>query len=137
MSLNFNFGDVKDHERVTTDPTDPKNWHPVAEAIAFYSMICGYNAITEKNYTKVAARLLSYQHVTKPLFHKDGQRFLLTTEDVKRFIGTRTNATPMTDAQFAKRLGEIAIDEASRLELAKPPSALSIIGEYDPPKETA
>lgn len=143
MALHFNFTKVCDHQRVTTNPHVDDEWHPVADALVWLSMICGFNRIDEKNVGKVALRIAAYQVVAGSYLSrtKDGKRepIYITSQDVRRFIGMTTNASPMTDAQWLKKLGEIAMDSAGRADhwtgKADFPSALSILGEYDPSKE--
>lgn len=145
MSLNFNFTKVRDHQRVTTNPMAPDEWHPVADALIWLSMICGFREITEKNRAKVALRIAAYQVVCGPYLRrnvgddKPWQEIFITAADVRRFTGMATNASVMTDAQWAKHLAKLAMDEAGRAKhwtgLGDYPSALSILGEYDPAKE--
>lgn len=78
-------------------------------ALTFATMGIGINRITEDNAREVYARLSFYEKVngayrfatdengeTSPLF--------FSPEDVVRFIGFRTNASPMTKAQFYKNV---------------------------------
>lgn len=129
MALNFNFSKVTNHEEVTTDPANPENWHPVADALVWLSMICGYDEITLKNVDKVIARVMAYQAVTGGYLRSKGTDIHITPADVRRFVGMRTNASTMTDAQWLKRLGAIAQDQGHylerKLESAQTPSALS------------
>lgn len=133
MALSFNFSAVHNHERVTTDPTDPNKWHPVADALVWLSMICGFDEITEKNCDKVADRVLGFQKATSPYLCRlvNGKRVdvLVTPDDVRRFVGMTTNAPTMTDSQWLKRLGMIAMDEGGHLYRYDTPTALSIFGE--------
>lgn len=143
MGLHFNFSKVVDHQRVTTNPTNPDEWHPVADALVWLSMICGFNRIDDKNHAKVALRIAAYQVVTGAYLGRIvmGKRspIYITPQDVKRFIGMTTNASTMTDAQWMKRLGQIAIDTAGYSAhwtgRDDYPSALSVLGEHDPSKE--
>lgn len=141
MELHFDFSKVRDFQAVTTNPRDPDEWHPVADALVWLSMICGYNAITKKNHAKIASRILSYQKATQPYLGiiKEGKRvdIVITARDVERFIGMTTNATLMTDAQWEWCVGKITIDNAQWLDTEATPTALSIIGEHQPTKEPA
>lgn len=131
MGLNFSFKKVHDFEAVTTDPANPDRWHPVADALVWLSLICGYREITLKNVDKVIARIMAYQSVTGAYLSANGGaiKVYITPEDVRRFIGLSTNASVMTDAQWAKHLARIATDQGKtlrlRLENAQTPSALS------------
>jgi hypothetical protein len=129
MSLNFDFTKVANHEEVTTDPADSTRWHPVADALVWLSMICGYDEITLKNVDRVIARVMAYQAVTGGYLRSKGTDIYITPADVRRFVGMRTNASTMTDAQWLKRLGALAQDQGHylllKLENAQTPSALS------------
>ena len=131
MSLNFSFKKVNDFEAVTTDPADPNRWHPVADALVWLSLICGYREITLKNVDKVIARIMAYQSVTGAYLSANGGavKVYITPEDVRRFIGLSTNASVMTDVQWAKHIARIATDQGKtlrhKLENAQTPSALS------------
>lgn len=134
MALHFDFSKVRDYESVTTHPTDENQWHPVADALVWLSLICGYNRIDAKNHAAVAKRILAYQRVSRPYLGiiEGGKRkdILITARDVERFIGMTTNAPTLTDAQFERRLGKEAMDNGRFLDREGTPTALSIIGEH-------
>lgn len=127
MSLNFSFENVANYEEVTTHPADDTRWHPVADALVWLSLFCGYQEITLKNVDKVISRIMTYQAVGGSYF----RGMYITPQDVRRFVGLKTNASTMTDAQWAKRIASIATDQGkalhNRLENAQTPSALSEI----------
>lgn len=136
MALHFGFSKVVDYQRVTTDPTNPERWHPVADALVWLSVSCGFNRIDENNVDKVTKRIVAFQVVCGNYLRrnvgedKPWQPIYITPADVRRFIGMWTNASTMTDAQFTKKLGELAMDQAGYERHLKHPSALSILGEY-------
>lgn len=129
MALHFNFSNVADYQTVTADPSDPEKWHPVADALVWLSMICGYNSITLKNVDKVITRIMAYQAVAGAYLRHKGAPIYLTAEDVRRFVGMTTNASTMTDAQWQRHLGKLATDYGHRLhrklETDQTPSALT------------
>ena len=129
MGLNFSFTKVANYEAVTSDPTDAERWHPVADALVWLSLICGYQEITARTVDKVIARILTYQAVTGAYLSFKGAPVYITAEDVRRFIGLQTNASAMTDAQWAKHIARIATDQGKclkgKLEDKQTPSALS------------
>lgn len=118
MSLNFDFRNIKNHEEVTTSPFNPNEWHPVADALVWLSMLCGYNEITSRNVDAVTDRIMAYQVVMGPFLSAKGGalKIHLQPEDVRRFVGLKTNATRLTDKQFQARLGRIAVEEGKALE---------------------
>lgn len=131
MALHFNFSKVADYETVTIDPTDADKWHPVADALVWLSMICGYDRITLKNVRMVIARIMSYQAVTGAYLSHKGVPVYITAEDIRRFVGMTTNASTMTDAQWQRHLGKLATDYGHRLhrklETDQTPSALTSV----------
>jgi hypothetical protein len=111
MPLNFDFSKVRDYQSVTIDPHNDANWHPVADALVWLSVICGYNQITQQNHAKIAKRIAAYQQVCGAFLEAGGgsKPIYITHTDVERFIGMHTNASTMTDTQWLKRLGELAM----------------------------
>ena len=140
MALHFNFSKVRDYQSVTTDPKDDTKWHPVADALVWLSMICGFNQITAKNYEKVYHRIAAYQQVRGSYLRRYNEAnelvdVYITYADVQRFIGMDTNASTMTDAQWIKRLGEIAMEGPWDLT-NQDKSALAIVGVAKPANAT-
>ena len=86
---------------------------------------------------KVINRIMAYQVVLGAYL---GQLYIMPV-DIRRFVGMRTNATRLTDAQWHRRLGRIT-DEvgtrlARRLEREQRPGALVEIARraaQTPPK---
>lgn len=136
MALHFDYRNVRDSESVTTDPHNKERWHPVFDALIWLSMICGYSRIDDKNKESVALRITTYQRVTGPMLYRtvDGKKesVYITKEDVFRYVGLRTNATAMTDAQFERKLGKMALDaeRSGSRAAAQGQSALDIFGTY-------
>lgn len=111
MSLDFSFAKCAkvNGENVYDMPGNPEKWHPVAEQLAFVTMVIGMREITDKNAEKFAQRLSLYQRITGPLIRfGDGTKAYITLEDVEQHIGMATNASALTDAQFAKHMVEVA-----------------------------
>lgn len=131
MGLNFSFKKVANYEEVTTDPADETRWHPVADALVWLSMICGYREINAKNVDKVITRIMTYQAVAGAYLSANAGaiKVYITPEDVRRFIGLATNASTMTDAQWAKHIARIATDQGGylkhRLADKQTPTAMS------------
>ena len=127
MALNFNYADVVDKDVVCTDPTDPDKYHPVFNAIVWLSLICGYSSITAANAEKVHARIAQYELVSGGMLAvlDDGRRrpLFITLDDVKRYIGLRTNAPTYREAQWAKMLAQMAYEKGVRQAAAQEQSA--------------
>lgn len=115
MPLNFKYADVHNKDVVCTDPNDPDKYHPVFNAIVWLSLICGYSQITDKNYRKVYERIATYEAVSGTFLQRsndDGKPVpvRITEDDVALYIGLTTNASPLTDAQWVKKVAKLARD---------------------------
>lgn len=103
MSLNWSVAYVRNYKELTSHPARPDEWSDVTFMLAMLALPCGYDRITEANYRKVAARIETYQLlVGAALYAPKVGDIYITEEDVHDHIGMTINATPMTDAQFAK-----------------------------------
>ena len=111
MSLNFSFRKCAkiNGENVYDFPGNPEKWHPVADQLALVTMVIGISEITAKNAEKFAQRLSLYQRIAGPLIrYGDGTKAYITAENVCQHIGMATNASTLTDAQFAKHMVEVS-----------------------------
>ena len=135
MPVNFDFSRVHNHEAVTVHPNDPTRWHPVADALVWLSLICGYDSITEKNVEKVIERIMQYQSVKGAILRggrdegasNSPKEIYIMPTDVKRFIGMETNASPFTDAQWRRKVADMVYEDAARLAAERRPSALDTV----------
>lgn len=139
MALNWNFENVKDLDRVTTNPNAPDEWHPVAHGLVMLSMVCGFNQITEKNYEEVCNRVAAYQLAVGAYLRfkpADGPAIpvYIGPLDIKRFIGMTTNSSTMTNSQWMKRIAQIVMDQVLRQDH---PPAFSYFGECETAEELA
>jgi hypothetical protein len=103
--------------------------HPILDTIIWMTMVVGINRITKENAEEFVMRVRMIEALdgrklvgfgpkyagpdadllTPGTFRKDGTGNYdrkLTTEVVAKFAGLTTNASSMTLAQFAKKLGE-------------------------------
>jgi hypothetical protein len=122
MPLTFDFSDMisrvgrEEFDKRTDHPTEAGKWHPVTDALIWASMATGVPALKdEATADKFADRLLAYQAISGGDILTSTGRVVITREDVHAHIGMRTNASTLTDAQFAKNLARVAIDEGERL----------------------
>ena len=136
MSLKFNYKRVENWEAASTHPCYPDDWHPIGNALVWMSMVCGYNEITEKNATKVAQRLMEYQALKGPLLEyttpdENGEsvnrKLYIDTPEVQRYIGLTTNASPMTDREWNKKLLDLVSTEAAELRYYRRNSATTLV----------
>lgn len=135
MSLNFDYKNVADWKAASTHPLNENEWHPIGNMLVWTSLVCGYNHITEANAEKVAQRLMEYQMVSGPLLEygvkENGvqltRKCYIDLPEVKRYIGLRTNASSMTDAEWKKHLFSIAQGKVSdhRWRNKETPTALA------------
>lgn len=121
MALHFDFRDVANSPHVTTSPDtrgkDPEKWHPVADALVWLSLLCGFNHITEANYKKIAKRIAEYQQVSGAyLSHNLMTKIYITEADVKTYIGLKTNASPMSDAKWRAKVYEWIARDAQTVQ---------------------
>jgi hypothetical protein len=107
MPLTWNVRKIKNYEEVTTDPDNPKKWHPLTEAFVWYSYVIGMHEITEKNYEEFFTRIFIEERTigTIRLRPQEGAEPLpvyTTLEEVKSHIGMHTNVSKKTLTQFWK-----------------------------------
>lgn len=108
MSLNYDMGQIENWQEL-------KEQAPGAiQCMCFGSMFIGMPIISDggkDDWREFALRLRAWEAVAGQL-SSSGEP--IPAETVKRFIGLRTNASRMTRAQFLKKLGETAMNDASR-----------------------
>lgn len=134
MPLNFNYAAVANKDVVCTSPSNPDEYHPVFNALIWLSMICGYSNITAKNYGEVHARIAQYEQVCGSLMRAaddDGRPrdLRLTLADIKLYIGMFTNASPLTDAQWAKKLAQLARENGLRAAMRQDNSVYDLMAK--------
>ena len=109
MALHYDVRTVADEYKA-----DGEQWR-ITEALIFVTMVVGINRITEDNATTFAERLAAYQKVRGALLSNyDGETVTerpVTAEDVRARIGLSTNATPMTNAAFKRRMADLLMEE--------------------------
>jgi len=107
MSLDFSYKGID--PVLVEHPGDSEEYHPVLQALVWMSMSCGYSRITKDNADKVYLRVRACQLMHGAFVHKKRQTnsisaVYITKRDVESYIGLTTNATALTDPQFAKRM---------------------------------
>jgi hypothetical protein len=101
MSLDFSYAKCKNVELVSTNPCNKDEWHPVGNALVWASIPCGFNRIDEKNVDHVWARINAYQHLGGALLKSATTGPIwLTRDDIVKYIGLTTNASPKGDLEF-------------------------------------
>jgi hypothetical protein len=108
MSLNYKYADVK--EEFHTNPFDTDEIHPVMNACVWLTMILGVPCITEKTEDEFYARLCAWRGVDPQsgVLEYNDATYKFTLQDIVNYRGLRTNSTPLTKAQFAKKIMETA-----------------------------
>lgn len=97
MSLNFDYTQVEgfdqmdDNERVTGD------------SLVWATMAVGINHITKENAQEFFTRVSAVELLTGSFRQTETGPLPFTPEDVLKFVGLRTNATPLTKAKFLNR----------------------------------
>lgn len=112
MSLDWDLKNIKDYEKICIDPLNPDQLSPVTHALIWESMAAGWGwELTEKKVKTAYIRLKALEKLSgEPLEHwEDGKRTTrgFTLKEVQDHIGLRTNASPMTDAEFWKSRSRI------------------------------
>lgn len=101
MALTWDATAVRDFDQLTDDERVTR------EALIFATMAVGMGEITEDNAQEFYTRLSFWEKVNGAYRFGDGEALYFTPEDVKRFIGLRTNVFPkMTKAKFHKHVFE-------------------------------
>ena len=108
MSLNYDYGNVENHDEVMFDEND--EMRPVSQCIIFRTMFVGIQRITEENYKVFHKRcmLLTAANEAPPLYKwtEDDkiEYYDITEEDCKAHIGLTTNAAVYNKTEFIKRV---------------------------------
>jgi hypothetical protein len=115
MSLNWDITRVENSEEVFSDENKA-----VSESIIFYTLFVGMNSITEENVKNFFQRVYVFEKLFGPTVtyvDKNNERRdrYMKFSDIKRMIGLRTNATPMTETKFKSKVVERSYSEASSL----------------------
>lgn len=121
MSLNWDVTRIANHEVVTTDPNDPKKWHPVTEALVWMSMFIDMSGITAANVVEFCERTAIYEKHFLPggayLRRLDPETETwvprpITVAEIVSHIGLGVNVSPRTRAQFMTKVKDHIADEA-------------------------
>jgi hypothetical protein len=113
MSLNYKYADVA--EQFHGNPFAPDEQHPVLNLLIWATMIIGINQITEKTEKEFYSRICAFRGID-PLFgvlEYNDTDYKITKFDIHNHIGLRTNATPITKAQYAKKIMEAATHQGT------------------------
>lgn len=99
MSLDFNYRDCDDN--LLTD----EHYEQTCQNVMFHTIFVGMPKITKENWSQFAMRCAMFDQAGN--FYDYASRTPLEWADViYPWIGLTTNASPMTDAEFAKKIKE-------------------------------
>lgn len=119
MSLNWDVSKVINKDVTTTSvetrglPSGQQKWSLVTQQLVWYSMSCGFNSITEKNWENIARRIAIMQHMNRPaLVSSLWGDIYVTDADVMAHIGLTTNASLFSWTKFCEHVIRIAGDES-------------------------
>lgn len=109
MSLNYDITAVENWRHKLKS----KNGRVVFETLLFTFLVIGVNRITEDTIDEVEERLIRYQRIFGPLITrtgKDGKRVPcpVTPEDLRKWIGMKTNISPMSNSAFDRHIRMLA-----------------------------
>ena|SRR5689334_15953590 len=91
--------------------------HPftgLAETLIWSCLIVDLDGITEKNATEFHRRISEWEKVGGTLRTDDGKDVPLTLEEVREYIGLRTNVHTKTKRAFESKLARYALEVARR-----------------------
>jgi hypothetical protein len=119
MSLNWNIGEIADHDELKVAVGDNGEWQldAVTEAFVWASMATGLS----KNWTLDAdyapeffARIKVYEAIVGPIVMVKGKARPITWEDVQRRVGLSVNVSPIGRATFIKNVVSRELDARVR-----------------------
>jgi hypothetical protein len=116
MSLNADWSKIKDWKEVVLSKDDLEAYTPLATTFAFLTITVGIQEITDKTLNEFFLRVAAWERCRGAFHTKDGAERPITREDVERFKGLSTNASPLTRTQFKRNLANAVFDELERLE---------------------
>lgn len=116
MSLNY------DTTKVNTIKLTNKegNMSAITNCLIFITMAVGISEITNKNYKDFFARVRVYEKSCGNYMNlyddetNETIKYYITLEDIKDFIGLKTNASTLTKTEFLNNVLRIVIEHAER-----------------------
>jgi hypothetical protein len=110
MSLNY------DLQNVTADYKSDEGW-ALAHALIWGTMSVGMHSIDEKDWEEFFTRAHIVQTIHGGwLWDKETQKARhVTANEIRSFIGLRTNVTNQTNAQFKNRIDRALRDQAQQM----------------------
>jgi len=116
MSLDYDLKNIKNFEDVCFSGPDPEEEGCVLlesdlHCLIFGTMSTGLNEITEKNiptWIERCAALDRIDYAIGSVINERGQRigYVPERKDLEKYIGLKTNASPLTTAKFYKSIAE-------------------------------
>jgi len=109
MSLNYDISCVKNWRRKLKS----KNGQVLFETLLYTFMVIGVNRITEDGLGEIEERLIRYQRIFGPLITRTNKNKLripvvITQNDLRKWLGMKTNIRSMTNAEFDRHIRMLA-----------------------------
>ena len=109
MSLNYDISCVKNWRRKLKS----KNGQVLFETLLYTFMVIGVNRITEDGLGEIEERLIRYQRIFGPLITRTNKNKLripvvITQDDLRKWLGMKTNIRSMMDAEFDRHIRMLA-----------------------------
>lgn len=109
MSLNYDISQVPNWRRKLKS----KNGRVVFETLLFTFHVIGVNRVTGDAVDEIEERLIRYQRVFGPLLTrivKNGNKtpVAITRNDLRKWIGMKTNISPMSNSAFDRHIRKLA-----------------------------
>ena len=119
MSLNFDFTAMikrlgqERYDEITSNPHNPKQWHPVTDRLIWESLAVDLGSITEENIDEWLYRMEINRAFSDyaDLEFGDGTKIWITREDLENHIGMTTNVTTLTRLKWIKRFANLRENE--------------------------
>ena len=122
MAVEWNVTNIKDYEANFPDVVrgEEREWNPVTVSLVWVSIPCAWGwKLTEENYEEAFMRIHMYEHTRGAMRSKAGadgkaEEVFFTLDEVKKHIGFSVNVSPITKAQFDKKLAGMQREDARR-----------------------
>lgn len=110
MPLHYNWSECENPDELSSDENAV-----MTDTMIFMTMHVGIPEITEKNWEHFAERMFALQATGSFITTGEGKPYYITREDVKRYIGLKTNASKLSIATFKTRVYGAAVAKGRAL----------------------
>lgn len=112
MALTADYTRIKEYEKIVYENGELK---PRVEALVFVTMFVGMGELSEKNFDEFLDRITLWEKVNGSFLKHSNEEGItpvpFTQENLKPYVGLRTNASTKTRKRFLLELGDIALEK--------------------------